>query len=404
MSLLLLWLVAQTPLGGYLRFEAYAQTRSPYTLQKLALTFQQRLDLEGDQVHGYGAFNVIFDALENRWILRPIEGYITASFGPADLTLGKRILTWGEGVFVSPSDVVTPWNFTFLYSDLEEFREGVELAGLTLYHGPFWLQGAFLPFFHPNRYPVPPIYTPVFAFEPDSARRPSASLKNGGALLRLGGTLGPVDFQVFGYRGYDPDPDLLHRFVFNFSWTTLAYHRATFVGGNAVYIWGARAIHLDFVYRRSPEQPAAPPGAVEWEEYKAPLFFGAIGAETSAWNDQLSLGLDYLYRRNFWPGDTVPQRSDLAQDLFFEDFDGVSYLAYRLQWHDARELWRLQVMGIYDLKNKEAFTLPSLSYSLADGVNLRVGGLFSGTQGKSPFTQMGKTLGNLAFTEVRWSF
>ena len=100
----------------------------------------------------------------------------------------------------------------------------------------------------------------------------------------------------------------------------------------------------------------------------------------------------------------MPQRSDLAQDLFFEDFDGVSYLAYRLQWHDARELWRLQVMGIYDLKNKEAFTLPSLSYSLADGVNLRVGGLFSGTQGKSPFTQMGKTLGNLAFTEVRWSF
>ncbi len=403
----MLWLflvLTQIPLGGYLRFEAYAQTASPYRLQKLALTFQERLDLEGDRVHGYGAFNVIFDALGQRVVLRPIEGFVTASLGPVDLTLGKKILTWGEGVFVSPSDAVTPWNFTFLYTDLEEFRDGVYLVSLTGYYGQWWLQGAFLPYFQPNRYPVPPLYTPLFLFDPDSARLPSPSLKNGGGLLRLGGTLGPVDFQVFGYRGYDPDPDLLNQQTFEAVFSTFSYHRATFVGGNAVWIWGSKALHLDLVYRHRARQKTPPPTAVEKEEIRASEFFGAVGGEVTTWNDQLSLGVDLLYRRNFWPGDTVPHRSDLARDLFFEDFDGVGYVAYHLQWHDARDLWRLQVMGIYDTKNREAFTLPSLSYSLADGVTLRAGALLSGTRGRSPFTQMGKTLGDLAFTEIRWTW
>ncbi len=396
------WLVLLLgQLGGYLRFEAYAQTRDPYTLQKLATTFQSRLDLEGDRVHGYGAFNVIFDALGSQTVLRPIEGYITASLGPVDLTVGKKILTWGEGVFVSPSDVVTPWNFTFLYTDLEEFREGLETVSLTYYHGPLWVQAAVLPLFHANQYPLAPMVLPSpipIVVRPDTQVVPSASLKNSGGLLRLGGTLGPVDFQAFVYRGYDPDFNLRSRWDFNALSLFPVYHRTTFYGGNGVWIHGRQAFHLDFAYREEPR-------ASSEDLVKGAQAYGLVGMETTRWDDRLSVGVDLVYRRT-WPSETTAEgmQGDLARSLFFEEPDGNWSVAYRLQWQDARDLWNLQVMGIYDLTHGEAFTLPTLHYSLADGVHLRLGALLSGTRGKSPFTQMGKHLGNLAFTEVRWSF
>ncbi len=396
-----LWLaVLLGQLGGYLRFEAYVQTQDPYALQKLATTFQSRLDLEGDRVHGYGAFNVIFDALQGRPLLRPIEGYVTASVGAVDLTVGRRILTWGEGVFVSPSDVVTPWNFTFLYTDLEEFREGVETVSLTYYRGLLWFQAAVLPWFRPNQYPLEPFRIPSLTFEPDSAILPSPSLKNAGLLARWGGTWGPLDFQVFVYRGYDPDFNLRVWERDPDAWLVPVYHRTTFYGGNGVWIHGNRALHVDLMYRGKPENHQ------ENDLVKGAQVYLAVGGEASSWNDQIHGGVDFLYRKT-WPQATpgIPAAMEaLAREFFFEEPEGAWYTAYRFQWKDARELWHLQVMGIYDWSHQEAFTLPSLTYSLADGVHLRWGALLSDTKGKSPFTQIGKHVGNLVFTEVRWSF
>jgi len=421
-----LWAVlSYTHLGGYLRFEAFTRVDSTPVIHKLATTFQLRTTLEQPGVSGFGALNVIMDRRGRQPVtFRPIELYLTFHRGPIDLTLGKKILTWGTGVFVSPSDFVNPWDFSVLYSDLEEFREGLEVVDLAYYRGNAFIELAYLPMFRPNTYPLPTYAVPipagpdtlVLAMDGQHPILPPATLEHGEGYLRIGSTWGPADFRFLLFRGYDRDPDLQVRYVWRPGTDpqthppdTIAlrpeYRPVWGTAGTMTWIHGAWELHADLAYLRTQDPEGILPNV------KNPYLYGAIGFLRSFWNDQWSLGLDFLVKRVLAFGQTTSDPMGLnalveaqAQALNFQYDETLPSVAFHLQGSDMRDLWRWSASGIYDLRAKEGFLLATLSYAWADGVSLQVGTLLSGDKGRSPFSQLGKHLGQVGFIEARWSF
>ena len=421
----LMVLLAYTHLGGYLRFESFVRVDSGYQIHKLATTLQLRTTLDQPGISGFSALNLIMDRrAPNPVTFRPIELYLTFHRGPVDLTLGKKILTWGAGVFVSPSDFVNPWDFSVMYSDLEEFGEGIEVADFAYYRGNAFVELAFLPMFRPNTYPLPSIQIPVpagpdtFVVFMDGAHPvlPEPTLKKGEGFLRVGGTWGPMDFRLLAFRGFDRDPDLQVRYVWLPGSNPQEHppdtihlrpeYRPVWMGaGTLTWIVGPWELHADVAYVRTEDTDGILPTV------KNPYVYGAFGFFRSFWNDQWSLGLDLLVKRIFAFGQTPEDPmgvnallEEQARMLNFQYEETQPSLAFHLQGSDTRDLWRWSASGIYDLRAREGFLLATLSYAWADGVSLQVGGLFSGRKGRSPFSQMGRHLGQVGFLEARWSF
>ncbi len=66
--------------------------------------------------------------------------------------------------------------------------------------------------------------------------------------------------------------------------------------------------------------------------------------------------------------------------------------------------WSVDGTLVYDFTNEDYFTIPKLMYSPVDAVNVIAGLFLSGGKGSSPFSEMGKHVGKLAFLEVKFSY
>lgn len=310
-----------------------------------------------------------------------------------------------------------------IYSDLEEFRDGPEVLEADLYLGNYELNLALLPTFRPTQYPVPPFSAAIPAgpdtihmvFDPAKAQVPPRKLRKTEALFRCATVLGPLDLSVLLMRGYDRDPDLAYRYVWvpprnpgmgspDSILLTFRYPPIWAAGGNFSLIPGrGYELHGDWLYVRT-EDATGDSFAI-----KNPYLYLALGASRSFLDDRLSLGLDYLGKRVFayHPPEHFGMEATLAefaQGLNFQTGEWIHAASFRLAWSNLRQTLRLTVQGVYDFTNTDYFVMPSLAWSPADAFTLRVGGLFSSGKGRSPFSQVGKVLGQIGFIEGKVSF
>jgi len=120
------------------------------------------------------------------------------------------------------------------------------------------------------------------------------------------------------------------------------------------------------------------------------------------------MGLDFLLKRVKVRGDMIEPSdvfpNEFLKEISFQESEISSYGAFRLSYTPSKSDLDLTVSGIYDLRSGEPFVMFTSSYNWADAVNLRLGAVLSGKKGRSPFTQMGKHLGQLGYFEVRYSF
>ena len=408
--LLLTFVISQNPMGGYLRFETFARLDSVQTLYKVATTFQLNVTLESDNARAFAATNLIYDRISNNLSLRPLELYMTLSKGPIDLTAGKKILTWGPGVFVSPSDFVNPWDFTVIYSDLEEFRTGVESVILSAFSNNNFVTFGFIPIFRPNLYPLPS-FSLIIPMGPDTSiyniygnrtSLPEKKLSNSELFLMVGTTLGSADLRAYAFNGYDRDPDLavLQRSADTID-LSLAYSPIKVFGSFGSAVAGPWELHYDIAYFKTSQSTSE-------VRVKRPYLYGCAGFTRPLLDNNLSIGFDYLFRKLGGNSNIVKPENSLIDEFLkqisFQENDFTSYGAFRISITPEKSDLGLSLSGIYDFQAKEAFTMIMATYNWADAVNMRIGAILSGKEGKSPFTQMGKHLGQLGYFEVRFNF
>jgi hypothetical protein len=173
-------------------------------------------------------------------------------------------------------------------------------------------------------------------------------------------------------------------------------------GGNFTLILSAYELHGDWVYVRTEDDEGKDP------LIKESYFFGGIGGQKAFMEDRLTLSLDLLIKwiKNF-EEEVDPIDSMLlweSRKLSFQHHRLMPYLSFHTSLRDKRDTWKLTTFGIYDFKAKEPFFILSLDHNPIDGLKFTLGALLSGKEGKSPFTQMGKHLGQVLFFETKYSY
>jgi len=333
--------------------------------------------------------------------------------------MGKKIQSWGTADWLNPTDILSPWDYTELYSDIEEFKLGITTLEFDFYMGNWVIKTLLLPAFSPSRYPMKRVeqFIPVegdsirMIFDPDIIERPESNLKNIESTVRIQGVLKGFDFSLFYFTGFDRNPDL----SVSYGWETfpasgppdsvlisLKYPPLKVIGGDFSTVWKSWEIHGEGAYYITEDRKGEDPAV------KNSFYYVVIGGTKST--DRFLFGMQYGFKfiTNYKPileydfeDRYIAQE---AQKINFETDRWINYLTLRISYEGMEDRLKLDGPLVYDLTNGDYFSLPRITYEFSDGVEIMGGFLLTGGKGYSPFSQMGKYLGKVVFLEGRYYF
>ncbi|RMF10050.1 MAG: hypothetical protein D6762_02365, partial [Candidatus Neomarinimicrobiota bacterium] len=153
----LLW--GQASFGGYVKLYDYT---NPHDRLHHRLGTRTQFRVEGD--NGFSGYFAMFNAEQeagnpdsamDAFRLDPVEMYIDFHFDRAELRLGRQFIFWGAADWVNPTDVINPWDFLHLSSEVEDYRVPVLALNATYYWSQMSLQTVLIPAFTPTDLPLP---------------------------------------------------------------------------------------------------------------------------------------------------------------------------------------------------------------------------------------------------------
>lgn len=407
--------------GGFLRYELFGRMDDTLEWKKQAVTFQLKADYEDENFYIYGSFNAIFDAFDDEnFYLRPIEGYFSYSGNFYEITLGKKIYSFGKASWLNPTDIITPWDYSALYSTLEEFREGIESAKISLWKGPFALSLFYFTNFRENNYPMHPFLFPLyssppedtlyFIFNPYIKEKPKRKLQNFEGGVRLNVSLTGIDITLSYFNIYDRDYDLSIRKIQDSLSLWLKYNRISLIGFDFSKIEEPYEYHGEIAYVHTRNEKGESTGI------KNPYVYGILGIRRNCFREkvyvELQVGVKEIinYHRPeeyISPPEYYQMNKTIienTQKLLFQTDEIFYYITGDLQIKLLNQSLEFHIPLIYDLTNQDYFSLSRISYDFGKGTNFSAGLLISGGKGYSPFSEMGKHVGDLFFVEMKYSF
>ncbi len=413
MNLLALLLIANFPLGGYLRFEGYGRIDTIKTYEKLATSMQLKISFQSGNVEGYGAFNFGYDRIKDTLTMEPIEGYFSIEKGMFDLTAGKKIVSIGTADWLNPTDVITPRDYTTLHSDMEEFKKGVEEVNLDVNFSNFIFSVYLFPAFTPNKYPMPAFQVEgpgvVIEFDPTRAVKPGKDVKYTQYGLRLHGFLTNFEFSTTYLSIYDRDPDFESKVVAPPPPLGVViypvYNLIKMYGADFSTTLSGWEIHGEGAYFDTKDRDGEDPLV------KNSYLYAVAGGSRTFFDEKIKFGIQggVKYIKNFRDSTDFddPMSGMLlkfAEKFNFQTHEKIYYGTLTLGYNSPSGNWSADQTIIYDYSDDDYFTIPKIIYSPADAVNIVMGLFLSGGKGSSPFSEMGKHLGKLAFVEIKYSF
>lgn len=414
MNILALLLIMNLPLGGYLRFEGYGRIDSLKVYEKLATSMQLRLAFESGDVEGYGAFNFSYDRIKNTTSVQPVEGYFSIEKGPLGITLGKKIISIGTADWINPTDVISPKDYSTLHSDMEEFKKGVEEVNLDLNVSNFLFSMYVFPVFTPDQIPLHPfsIVTPFLEidFDPSKVDQPGFDAKYTQYGLRTHGYVSNVDFSLTYLNIYDRSPDLKEIPVKGTPPVRdiklcPAYYPIKMFGADFSTSISGWEIHGEGAYFMTQDKDGTNP------LIKNPYIYAVAGGNRTFFDEKVKFGLQggIKYVINFKDStyfhDPInAMLYSIARKFNYQTHEKTYYGTITLGYNSPSGDWSADGTLIYDITDGDYFTIPKVIYSPADAVNVIFGLFLSGGKGTSPFSEMGKHVGQLAFVEIKYSF
>ncbi len=416
MNLMLLLLAFNIPFGGYLRFESYARIDSLKQYKKLASSIQIKISFERGDVEGYGAFNFVYDRIPDSAYIEPVEAYFSYERGFLGLTAGKRIIRIGTADWLNPTDVISPKDYTTLHSDIEEFTKGIEEMNFDLSFSNFYASLYIFPAFTPNKYPMVPFSVGIIpnvlsvSFFPDSAIKPSYEVKYTQYGLRFQGYLSNIDFSLTYLSIYDRDFDLDYRVCRTANSSTIVliphYNPVKMFGADFSMTISGWEFHGEGAYFKTIDEDGTDPAV------KNPYIYAILGGNKTFLDEKVKFGSQVGVKHIFDFKDSTYYEPSLiksvvygfAQKFNYQNHENTYYGTLTLGYNSPDGSWSIDGTLVYDFTNNDYFTIPKLMYSPADAVNIIAGLFLSGGKGSSPFSEMGKHVGKLAFFEIKFNF
>lgn len=360
------------PISGELQVGAVYELDEGITSVPIHATVAVSDDLQG-KGKLYLAVKGTFDPVDNVNDVALGQAYGTVYLGDVDLTVGRQVISWGT------VDAFGPTNYFARLSEaalLQGTITGEPVTGVqAAYYGPsFTVTGVVLPIFAPQE--LSPLMRAALLKEPagkqllaaiENAELPEKTLANMEWGLRVETTLQGWDVQLSAYSGFEPLPGVQAVTVLApFPTTELRaqYRRQTFVGAAAAGFLGDLGIKGEIAYGGPAAFAEVEPGAIaESLSQNEKAWKGTVGLEyvlpvangLMVQGQYIHAGAGSLFS---------PYRDPTAKE------EAAHYLLGRIAYNFTLED-RVELTALYSTQDGSAVLLPSFTYRLPQGMELK---------------------------------
>ncbi|RQW03975.1 hypothetical protein EH222_11845 [candidate division KSB1 bacterium] len=344
------------------------------------------------------------------------EVWAAVSPGPFDIRLGRQIISWGRADGVNPTNFITPKDVTALSSEFDDTRLGNELLQVRVKIGQSNLQAIWIPRYRADVLPIDGAKIPagITIAQPDY---PDMRLCNGGYALRSEWIFPSVDGSVSYFNGYTTLPG----FDFSIGQSGLSIvphaYRIRAAGADFATVLGSTGVRGEAALKYPFDDFAA------LVHVPNPYLEYVLGLDRSFGNWNMLFQYSGLYVIDYEkiaqpvlsdPRDPLAQAAyayalasaeiDELNRLFTGTSDRISHsLVGNVQWNTLYETVHLKLAGMYNFTTKDYMINPSLSYDIADAVNLALGGRhLDGPPGS--LYRMVNNLMSFVYAELKISF
>ncbi len=388
--------------NGYLKGLAYIDPHTK-SYDRLGTRFQTRFTGGiGSKLEYFAAFDYDYDLTEaldstgynriNGFGVYPVEYFLDLRLSALDIRFGQQFIFWGVTSWVNPVDVINPWDYGNMSGEIEDYRLPVLALNAQWYLPVLTVQGVVIPGFTTTVMDMPNSITVQY---PDMAPdNPQLGLR----ATSYGGNL-DLSFSVF--KGYDQLPSVAvfidHTTIPPIVETIALYHPYTLLGVDFVRTVNAWNIKGTAAYRKSADGSGH-------DIFVTNSNLQTVLGVDYIWSDDLSLNLQYnsqyLLDYNYDSEVASIQIMDVS-DYLSADEQYTHSLSTLISWSPFNYVTS-QIVGLYNLKDRDSFVMAFLNWELADASNLTAGMvLFAGAEGTT-YGRMAKA--EKIFIELKRSF
>jgi hypothetical protein len=224
------------------------------------------------------------------------------------------------------------------------------------------------------------------------------SLKNFEGGTRLNLLLKGFDMTFSYFNIYDRDPDLNKRVTQDSINLWLKYNKISLFGFDFSKTKDVYEIHGEISYARTKDEKG------KNSLIKNPYIYGIFGIGRNFLEEKLYFEIQGGFKEILYYQNSADIFEDFMKKISFQTKKIFYYSTFDMQLKIINEKLKFHIPIIYDLTNKDYFSISRISYDFGKGINFASGFLLSGGKGYSPFSEMGKHVGNLFFIEVKYSF
>lgn len=311
------------------------------------------------------------------------EGYIQRKTESSEFRLGRQLIAWGRADKLNPTDYFAPRDYTFLTSDDEEQKKGVDALRAVMHFGEFDVQGVIA---HGNAKNTLPLH---IANNVDF----SQSKEQFGVKLDRYGE--GFDWSASFYHGMDRSPNLVPDLAS--SAIVSSYDDISAIGLDFAAASGALTYRGEAAYFRTSDSAGQ-------NLYRRNNHFDfVLGVDGSPFRNA-NLGIQYygVAVSHYSPdvlSDPIAKSGALLGNQLYSFQQGVT-VRFAQNW--LNDALQFEIRANYGLTDHGKYLFPKLTYKPNDGWSLIVGGEYFEGSGDSYLGQFRKNSG--VFTEARFAW
>ncbi|MFQ6613264.1 MAG: DUF1302 family protein [Fidelibacterota bacterium] len=390
----------QVSIGGYVKGFAYV---NPYSgeYSRLGTRFQTRFSGDNGRTGFLATINMETDQVRNQsdsqpgneLALTPVELYVDFHFDQSDFRLGRQFIFWGSADWVNPTDVINPWDFLNLSSEIEDYRIPVFAGSWTYYWNQFTLQSVLVPGFSPTKVPLPD-YTEV-TLPPSDWNHPQGG-------FRMQSYVGATDVSLAYFSGFNQLPTLIFE-AMNFSVSpplpmfTGHYSRQQMIGGDFSRTWEQWGFKGEAAYIRTPDVEGT-------DVFEANPYFESVIGFDYIFSESLNLNGQYVNKTytNYSKAEEEQRILDQGYASYLEAPEKTTHsVTGRISWNPIPYV-NGQIITVYNFLDGDSFVLAFASWEPRDAVSITLGSVLFSGPASSEYGRLDSE--DLIFLEIKQSF
>lgn len=345
-------------------------------------------------------------------------GYNSDKF---DLFLGNQIIAWGRTDGFNPTNNITPNDYFFLTSDMDDQKLSNFMLRLKYrFSSAIDIELIGIPLYLPSNYRFD-LFDLGEGVSFDEAALPEKSFGNGSVATRLNFEFSKIGFSVSWFRGYDP--------FYGFNVDTVDFATGEPVVTNTATPYRKNTLGADFTLPLNSWILRAEAAYKLTDNYEQIMYIPnpdiayVFGVEHVFWGVTTILQYVGKYTLDYTELQ-VPVLSDpfdpLAQmqyavemieyesalfnrKMFYQQEETNHAIMLLLSKAIAYDTWNIELGGYYNITSEELMIRPRVTWRISDALAASIGGSYMSGQDKSIFDYSAPVLSG-AFLELKASF